>query len=82
MYGGYPQRVPNYLVWALLSLLCCWPLSIFAIVYAAQVNGKVSSGDIAGAIEASNKAKMWCWISFGVGFVVQTLNVLVRLGGR
>ena len=60
--------VPNYLVFAILStVLCCLPAGIPAIVYAAQVNGKLQLGDIAGAQAASKNAKMWCWISFGLG---------------
>jgi hypothetical protein len=45
------------------------PFGIPAIVYSAQVNGKIQSGDIQGAIDSSKKAKMWGWISFGVGLV-------------
>ena len=60
--------VPNYLVFAILStVLCCLPTGIPAIAYAAQVNGKLQLGDIAGAQAASKNAKMWCWISFGLG---------------
>jgi hypothetical protein len=60
--------VPNYLVFAILStVLCCLPAGIPAIVYAAQVNGRLQAGDIAGAQAASNNAKMWCWISLGLG---------------
>jgi hypothetical protein len=62
--------VPNYLVPAILTtLFCCLPFGIVSIVYAAQVNGKLEAGDRAGAIESSRKAKMWAWISFGVGLV-------------
>ena len=61
--------VSNYLVFAILStVLCCLPAGIPAIVYAAQVNGKLQLGDIAGAQAASKNAKMWCWISFGRGW--------------
>jgi uncharacterized membrane protein YvbJ len=61
-------HVPNYLVFAILStVLCCLPAGIPAIVYAAQVNSKLQLGDIAGAQAASKNAKMWCWISFGLG---------------
>jgi len=60
--------VENYLVFAILTtVLCCLPAGIVAIIYAAQVNGKVQMGDLAGANVASENAKMWCWISFGVG---------------
>jgi len=72
--------VPNYLVFAILTtVFCCLPTGIPAIVFAAQVNGKVSAGDIAGAQAASEKAKMWCWISFGVGLAVNIISVLVNL---
>ena len=40
-----------------------------AIIYAASVNTYVGQGDIRGAREASNNAKMWCWISFWLGLV-------------
>jgi Interferon-induced transmembrane protein/zinc-ribbon domain len=70
--------VPNYLVFAILAtIFCCLPTGIPAIVYAAQVNGKLQAGDFAGAQAASKNAKMWCWISFGVGLVVGLFYVLV-----
>ncbi len=63
--------VPNYLVFAILAtVLCCLPAGIPAIVYAAQVNGKLQAGDIAGAQMASKNAKLWCLISAGVGVAV------------
>jgi hypothetical protein len=63
--------VPNYLVFAILAtVLCCLPTGIAAIVYAAQVNGKLQAGDIAGAQAASKNARMWCWISLGAGLAV------------
>ena len=66
-----PLRVPNYLAQAILvTLFCCLPFGIVSIVYAAQVNGKLQAGDIQGALDSSNKAKTWCWVSFGVGLVV------------
>ena len=51
--------VPNYLVFAILAtIFCCLPTGIPAIVYAAQVNGKLQAGDFAGAQAASKSAKM------------------------
>ena len=68
--GAPAAAIPNYLVQSILvTLLCCLPLGIPAIVFAAQVNGKAQAGDIQGAIESSRKAKLWCWWSFGVGLV-------------
>jgi len=76
-------NVPNYLVFAILAtVLCCLPAGIPAIIYAAQVNGRLQSGDVAGAQLASKNAKMWCWISVGVGLlfgVVWALLVALRI---
>jgi hypothetical protein len=80
---------PNYLVPAILVTLCCCLIGgIIAIVNAAQVNSKWSAGDYAGARKASANAKMWCWLSFGVGIVtnaiVGVLQVMAaqQAGGR
>ena len=64
-----PTNIPNYLIPAILSLFCCWPLSIVAIIFAAQVNGKVAAGDISGALDASKKAKLFSFIAIGIGVV-------------
>jgi hypothetical protein len=64
-------QINNYLVQAVLTAFCCCiPLGVVAIIYAAQVNSKLASGDIAGAQAASKNAKMWSWIAFGAGVLV------------
>jgi len=71
-------NVQNYLVFAILTtVLCCLPAGIPAIVYAAQVNGKLAAGDVAGAQLASKNAKMWCWIAFGAGLAVFVVYMLL-----
>jgi hypothetical protein len=70
------QQIPNYLVQAILvTLCCCLPGGIAAIVYASQVSSKQAAGDIAGAQDSSQKAKMWCWISLGVGLVLNVIGI-------
>jgi len=74
LHGSGPhqprEHVPNHLVWAILAtVFCCLPTGIAAIVYAAQVNGKLEAGNVQGAREASDNARMWSWISFGIGLV-------------
>jgi len=72
------QDIPNYLAQAIIvTILCCWPLGIPAIVFAAQVNGKLVSGDIDGAMESSRKAKMWCWWAFGGALAAYGLYFLI-----
>jgi hypothetical protein len=71
------MTVPNYLVQAILvTIFCCVPFGIPAIVFAAQVNSKLEGGDYTGAVEASKKAKIWCWVSFLIGLG----GVIIYLG--
>ena len=80
--AAVPQVIPNHLMEAILvTLCCCVPFGIPAIVYAAQVSGKVAAGDIAGALESSRKAKMWSWIGFGAGVGIGLLYLLLGLAG-
>ena len=77
-------QVPNNLVWAILStLFCCLPAGIVSIVYAAQVNGKLAAGDIAGAQESSEKAKKWAIWSAIAALVVGVLYfiLIMAIGG-
>jgi Interferon-induced transmembrane protein/zinc-ribbon domain len=77
-----PVYVPNYLVFAILAtVFCCLPAGIPAIVYAAQVNGKLQAGDIAGAQIASKNAKMWCWIALGAGLAIMFIYALLMAIG-
>jgi hypothetical protein len=67
------RRIPNYLDQAILvTIFCCLPFGIPAIVFAAQVNKKLAIGDYDGALKNSKKAKTWCWIScwVGLGFLI------------
>ena len=71
--GGWPTTppdIPTYLPHAILvTLCCCLPLGIPAIVYAAQVSSKLNAGDFAGAAASSAKAKRWFWIALVAGAV-------------
>ena len=86
-YAGGPgyvgaANVPNYLVWAILATICCCvPSGIVAIVYSAQVNGKVASGDYVGAMRYSNNAKTWCWVSLGLGIAVGVIYFIFGIFG-
>ena len=78
--SGTPDKVPNYLIPAIISALCCFPLGIISIIFAAQVNGKVTAGDLTGALDASRKAKMFSYIFIGLGIVVWGGYFLVTFG--
>ena len=79
----YPvQDIPNYLVQSILvTLFCCLPFGIVAIINASQVNSKLQVQDRAGALEASEKAKKWCWASFWTGLGVGALYIFAMIIG-
>jgi hypothetical protein len=76
-YGTIPN-IPSYMGWAIAVLiLCFWPTGIAAVVYASQVGNKLALGDVTGARESSRKARMWCWITFGIAVAGIVLAILI-----
>ena len=76
--SGTTSDVQNYLSPAILStVLCCLPLGVVSIIFATQVNSKVASGDIAGAMEASKKAKMFMFLAVGGGLLVWVICIVL-----
>jgi hypothetical protein len=63
-------HVPNYLVQAILvTLCCCLPFGIVALVFSAQVNSKLAAGDVAGAQASSRSAKTWTIVALIAGIL-------------
>ena len=77
--GGTPPN--NNLGLAILGLLCCWPIGIPAVVFAAQVNGKWASGDHAGAVESAAKAKKFGMIALILGIIGTVLYIILMMAG-
>jgi hypothetical protein len=55
-------------------------LGIISIIFAAQVNGKVAAGDVAGALDAAKKAKLFSIIFIALGVVLWGGYMLVTFG--
>ena len=69
-----PERPSNYLVWGILStIFCCLPFGIVSIVYAAKIDRLWAEKDYAAAYNAASNAKMWFWLSFGLGLFIQII---------
>ena len=51
------------------TVLCCPPFGIVGIVYATQVNAKLAARDLAGAKNASGKARLWSIIGIAAAAV-------------
>ena len=72
--GGESPSIPTYLPYAILvTLFCCLPFGIPAIIYAARTSSRLAAGDIDGARADSKAAKMWTWVSFWAALVGWTL---------
>lgn len=65
----------SYLLWAILStIFCCLPLGVVSIVFAAKVSSLHAGGDVAGALDASNKAKSFAIAAAATGLAVVLLS--------
>lgn len=77
-----PPKPANNLGWAIaVTILCCWPAGIPAIVYAAQVDSKWNRGDFVGATQAASNAKTWMLVSFIGGLLATALVILASFLG-
>jgi hypothetical protein len=70
-------NIPNYLVLGIVSIFCCWPIAIAAIINATKVNGLVAAGDIAGATDASAKAKKFAIIAIALGVGLNIIGAII-----
>lgn len=72
----------SYLGWSIaMTLICCLPAGIVAIIYASQVNDKYHYGDYDGAVKASERAQLWIIISFILGLLANTLMLPMMIIG-
>lgn len=74
-----PKPANNLVGAILVTLFCCLPFGIPAIVYASQVDSKHQAGDHDGALEAAANSKKWMWISFWIGIVPMVLWVFMLI---
>ncbi|WP_421842482.1 CD225/dispanin family protein [Mycobacterium sp.] len=86
---GYPPHQPpagqvpdNYLVWSILvTLFCCLPLGIVAIIKSSQVNGLWAQGRYAEAQASAESAKKFVTWSAGIGVGLLVIyGILTVLG--
>jgi predicted secreted protein len=86
---GYPPQQPpagqapnNYLVWSILvTLFCCLPLGIVAIVKSSQVNGLWAQGQYAEAQASADSAKKFVIWSVVIGLVVGIIYAIIAIAG-
>jgi hypothetical protein len=77
-------RPKTWLVESILVTLCCVNLlGVIGIIYAIRVESRFNAGDVAGAEDASSKAKLWTIISLCVGvgaWVIVWVNYFFLFG--
>lgn len=68
----------SQLVWAILvTIFCCLPTGIPAIVYAAQATSRAAAGDYEAAGRAAASAKTWITVSVVLGLLVVLFYVIM-----
>ena len=73
-------EIPNYLVQSILvTLCCCMPFGVVALVFSAQVNNKLAAGDVPGAQSSSNSARTWSLVGFIAGLLTFGAGALLTL---
>lgn len=65
------EKPDSWLPWAIIAtILCCWPLGIPAIVYAAKVDNLWRDGQYDEAVRAARNAKQWTIASIVSGAAI------------
>lgn len=80
-YGNdVPPMPPAYLVWAVvMTVCCCLPAGVVAIIFSSQVSSKYYAGDIEGARRSSERAQIWIIVSFVLGVLSNTLYLPIAM---
>ncbi|HMM96172.1 CD225/dispanin family protein [Phycicoccus sp.] len=78
-FGGTPPD--NKLVWSILvTIFCCLPFGIVAIIKSAEVNSKWAAGDHAGAQQSAADAGKWIKWAVIAGVIVIVLYLIFVVG--
>lgn len=78
--GTQVASVPSRWPFAIISILCFWPLGIAACVFAARVKPALQIGDVTTAVNASNRVKLFFWISLAI-LVLYLIIVIASAAG-
>ena len=66
-----PDKPPSYLVSSILvTIFCCLPFGVVAIVYALAVQTRWHAGDERGASHASDMAEKWMYAGIGAAILL------------
>ena len=75
-----PQTVNTWLIPSILvTVCCCLPFGIVAIVFASKANTCLGMQDYEGAKKAAHTAKIWFWVALGTGIVANFIALVLQL---
>ncbi|MDP3971900.1 MAG: CD225/dispanin family protein [Candidatus Nanopelagicales bacterium] len=81
--SALPEPPTSWLAPAVLSALCCFPLTgVAALYFAAQVDVRWSLGDRRGAVLSARRARSWTIISFVLWVIMLVVMVGTGRAGR
>ena len=83
-YSGnpMPQKVDNYLVWSILvTVLCCIPAGIWAIIESKKVDELSNAGRYDEAVQQSQKVKKIVTITAIVMAIIEILYIVIAVIG-
>lgn len=73
-------KVQNYLVFSILvTIFCCLPLGIVAIINSSNVDKELVKGNYEGAVNASKQAKLFSIIGLVVGGIISLGYIIVTI---
>lgn len=76
-YEDGPKCPHNFLVWAIISTVLCFPFGIPAIINAAKVKPAYEQGYYDEAVKRSRRAKIWALVGTIVGAVFEVIINIV-----
>jgi hypothetical protein len=78
-----PGKASSYLAYsALVTVFCCLPFGIVAMVYGVITLARNNSGDFEGAKQSSDSAEKWMYAGCGAAFLIFVGTVVFRIVGR
>ncbi len=74
-----PNHTLNLILAILVTIFCCLPLGIVAIVFSAIGMSREGSGDYAGADSAARTARTCIWVSVAISLAIIVIYILIAL---
>ncbi|MFH1074518.1 MAG: CD225/dispanin family protein [Candidatus Firestonebacteria bacterium] len=66
----------NYTVISILLILFCVPTAVVSFIYGMKVNSSFLSGKYEEAETYAKKAKLWVWLSVGIGVILMIIFMM------